>query len=196
MAGSISMIDQKTAAKSSKAAPAAAAIANGNYYPVAGTTVGWMGAKAMGDHKGNVTLKSGSLSINNGSINGGSFTMDMNSITCTDLEGEYNGKLVGHLKSPDFFDVANHAEATLKITKFGAKKGNTQPITGDLTIKGITKPVTFNATITPAGKGMAAVKSTIVVDRSLYNITYKGMADNLIKDNFEIYVDMKVSSKK
>lgn len=63
----------------------------------------WLAKKVTGQHTGMIKVKSGSLKMNKGALSGGSFEIDMNSIECTDLQGEYAGKLVGHLKSDDFF---------------------------------------------------------------------------------------------
>lgn len=75
------------------------------------STIKWEGAKVGGSHNGTINLKSGSLSFENNSLVGGSFEIDMNTITNTDLEGEYKGKLEGHLKSDDFFGVATYPTA-------------------------------------------------------------------------------------
>ena len=81
------------------------------------------------------------------------------------------------------------------ITKYKKVNANTVTLTGNLTIKGVSKPVTFDATVEPSGKKDVQVKGTMVVDRTLYGITYKGMADNLIKDNFEIQFDFTASAQ-
>jgi polyisoprenoid-binding protein YceI len=81
------------------------------------------------------------------------------------------------------------------ITKYKKVNANTVTLTGNLTIKGVSKTVTFDATVEPSGKKDVKVKGTMVVDRTLYGITYKGMADNLIKDNFEIQFDFTASAQ-
>ena len=79
------------------------------------STVNWVGKKVTGQHSGAIAIKEGTLNLHDGNLSGGKIIMDMANITCTDLEGKMNGKLVGHLNSADFFDVANHATAVLDI---------------------------------------------------------------------------------
>ena len=78
----------------------------------------WTGKKVSGEHWGYINLKDGSLTIKNDKIISGTFNIVMNSIVCEDLEdAEWNGKLIGHLKSDDFFSVEKFPTATLKITE-------------------------------------------------------------------------------
>ena len=126
-------------------------------------------------------------------LTGGEFTIDMTSINTTDLEGDYKGKLDGHLKSDDFFGVANHPTAKLVITKTTRFEKNSKSFTteGNLTIKGITEPVTFVVTIY-ADKAVATLK----IDRTKFDVKYGsgiiGTAkDKLIYDEFDIVADLK-----
>jgi len=156
--------------------------------------VTWRGYKVAGEHQGTIALKSGFLLMDNGALTGGEFTIDMNTITNLDMEGGMKGKLEAHLKSNDFFGVDDHPTAHLKITKAvpfekGSKSYTT---TGDLTIKGITKPVTFVITMYE-GKAVATLK----VERTQYNVKYGsgiiGTAkDKLIYDEFDIVADLKL----
>ena len=107
----------------------------------------WKGYKVTGSHEGTISLKSGFLSFEEDKLVGGEFVMDMTSLLCTDLEGEYKGKLEGHLKSDDFFGTATYPTASLMITDVEANGKNSYAVTGDLTIKGITKPVVLNGKI-------------------------------------------------
>ena len=96
-----------------------------NNVNVAESKVTWFGKKVTGEHSGTIKLASGALEFKNDKLVGGSFEMDMNSIENTDLENqEYNQKLVGHLKSDDFFGVESHPKASLVITKATHKKGS------------------------------------------------------------------------
>ena len=155
------------------------------------STINWTGKKVTGEHTGTVSLKSGSLTYENGRLSGGMFEIDMTSITCTDLEGEWNQKLVGHLKSDDFFGVANYATATLNITKVEGGDNGSFNVTADLTIKGKTNPVSF--AVTPDGDSFSA---NITVDRTLYDVKYgsgkffDGLGDKMIYDNFELAVNL------
>ena len=85
------------------------------------SSIHWLGKKVTGQHEGNISLVSGKLEMEGDVLTGGSFTVDMNSMTVTDIEGENAEKLKGHLKSDDFFGVATHPEATLTFTSVEAK---------------------------------------------------------------------------
>ncbi|WP_017730158.1 YceI family protein [Nafulsella turpanensis] len=135
----------------------------------------WTGKKIGGEHTGNISLSSGTLQVEKNKLVGGAFEIEMNSITNTDLtDADYNAKLVGHLKSDDFFGVEKHPKATFKITKATpiAKAGeNNYQITGDLTIKGKTENITFPAAVKINGNAAEAV-AKIVVDRSKFDVRY------------------------
>ncbi len=139
--------------------------------------VEWIGEKVTGKHNGNLMLQNGTVEANGGRLTGGTFTFDMTSITVEDLkDAEYNGKLLGHLKSDDFFSVEKNPTSTFKITSVapikGAKAGAANyTVTGDLSIKGITNRVTFPATVTMAGSQLTAI-GTLKVDRTKYDIKY------------------------
>lgn len=162
----------------------------------ASSAIVWKGYKVTGEHTGTVKIKDGKLSFNNGVLTGGEFTIDMNSITNTDLEGEWAGKLVGHLKSDDFLGVASHPTSRLVITRAIAvdTKGNYK-IVGNLTIKGITKEVKFQANVKEAN-GSVNASGKIVVDRSEYDIRYgsgsffDGLGDKTIYDEFDLQVSL------
>ncbi len=139
--------------------------------------VEWLGEKVTGKHNGNVMLQSGTVEATGGRLTGGSFVLDMTSITNEDLkDAEYNGKLIGHLKSDDFFSVEKNPTATFKITSVAAVKGAeagkpNYTVNGDLTIKGITNRITFPATVAMKGGQLTAV-GTAKVDRTKYDIKY------------------------
>jgi polyisoprenoid-binding protein YceI len=168
---------------------------------VAASKVGWLAKKVTGQHNGYVSLKEGTLEVSKDKITGGEFTMDMTSITCEDIKKEEagNAKLVGHLKADDFFAVAKHPTATFVIKKadYLGKKGkdDSYKITGDLTIKGITNPVTFEATTTGSGKKMTAV-AKLVFDRVLWKIEYnsgkifESIGDKMIYDDVELSLNL------
>lgn len=140
------------------------------------STVKWLGKKVTGEHSGTINVKEGSLEVANGKVTGGKVVIDMSSLVNTDLaDANWNAKLVGHLKSDDFFGVATYPTADLVITK---AEGTT--FSGNLTIKGITNPVTFTATSASEGKS-TVYKGTLTIDRSKYNIRYgsKSFFDNL-----------------
>lgn len=158
----------------------------------------WRGKKVTGEHHGTIDLKEGSFTLDGMKLTGGSFVADMGSIKDLDIaDKDMNGKLTGHLKSEDFFGVEKHPMAKFVVTKAAPKSGGTVDVTGDLTIKGITKPVTFPVTVT-SSDGQAMVKGTIIVDRSKYDMKFRSksffdaatLGDKMVYDDFEIEVDL------
>ncbi len=166
----------------------------------ASSSMAWNAKKFGGEHSGNVNLASGTLAVNGRKLVGGNFVIDMTSITNTDItNADFNKKLTDHLKSEDFFSVEKHQTATFKITKVqpvaNAKAGEANyTITGDLTIKGITNPVTFPAVVQIDGKAAVAT-AHIALDRTKWDIKYRsGMlstaADKVIDDTFTIDLNL------
>lgn len=167
------------------------------------TTIKWLGRKVTGEHFGKVNLKSGNFTWKGGLITAGSFEVDMNSMTCEDLtDATYNGKLIGHLKSDDFFSVEKFKTASFKLTKAekGAKEGEFT-VTGDLTIKGKTLPVTFPVTVAEAG-GKVTVAGDLTFDRAKYDIRYgsgsffEGLGDKLIYDEVKLTLNIVANAGK
>lgn len=160
------------------------------------SSVVWTGYKVTGKHTGTIKIKNGMLSMDAGVITGGSFEIDMNSVKDTDMEGEYAGKLEGHLKSDDFLGVASFPTASFVITKAIPQdsKGNYK-ILGNLTIKGITKEVKFFANAAEAN-GTVNAAGKITIDRSEFNMRYgsgsffDGLGDKTIYDEFDLQVTL------
>ncbi len=155
------------------------------------STLNWKAEKITGFHEGTIALKSGTFKIDKDKIVSGTFVIDMNTITSTDLtDAEYNQKLIGHLKSPDFFDVSKYGEATFTILKPVDLTKSVTDVTGILTIKGIKKPLTFKTVVTKAGNSYIFNANSIVVDRTAYDIRYgsgsffSGLGDKVIYDEF------------
>lgn len=159
------------------------------------STIGWTGKKVTGKHNGTINIKEGSVDISDGVLTGGSFVIDMTSIAVSDLTGNGKGKLEGHLKSDDFFGVESFPTASLVITEAIAKGNHNYDIKGNLTIKGITNPVQFNAIVKPEGKLIKAT-ADITVDRTLYNVRYGSgkffddLGDSTISDEFVLTVNL------
>ncbi len=154
--------------------------------------VKWNGKKVTGEHYGTIEIKSGNLIIEDFKIKGGSVQMDMNSIISEDLTNEsMNKKLVGHLKSDDFFSVEKFPVSALEIKNVKHKAGNVYAITAGLTIKGITKEIEFDVNLAFSGKNLKA-EGIMEVDRTLYDIRFRsgkffsGLGDNLIYDKFTL----------
>ncbi|PSR56355.1 lipid-binding protein [Adhaeribacter arboris] len=160
----------------------------------AASTINWTAKKVGGQHTGTVKLSKGSLQVNGKKLVGGTFVMDMTTITDVDITNEeFNKKLTGHLKSEDFFSVEKNPTSTFKITKAApiasTKAGEPNyTITGDLTIKGITNPVTFPATVKVDGANAEAL-AKVEIDRIKYDIKFRSSmlgtaADKIIDDIF------------
>ena len=155
------------------------------------STIHWLAKKVTGQHEGTVNLKDGSLVFKGAKLNGGNFTVDMTSLTATDLTGEYLGKLNGHLKSEDFFGTEKHTTSKLVFKKITDKGKGVYTITADLTIKDVTAPVTFDLTI----KGTNAT-TKFNVNRTKYGIKYgsgsffDNLGDKAINDEFELTVNL------
>ncbi|MEL6918808.1 MAG: YceI family protein [Bacteroidota bacterium] len=153
--------------------------------------VTWKAYKVTGSHTGTIALKAGALEFEGDKLSGGEFVVDMTSINTTDLEGDYKAKLDGHLHSDDFFSTANHPTSKLVFTNVATSGKNSYKVTGDLTIKGITKPVTFDVSV----YGSKAT-ATLKVDRANYNVKYgsgsffENLGDKTIYDEFDLVVDL------
>ena len=154
----------------------------------------WTAKKVTGQHHGKVPIRSATLDYQNGKILGGSFEMDMTSLTVEDItDPGMNKKLTDHLKSDDFFSVANHGKSTFTITNAKTSNGKDYQITGDLTIKNITKPVTFPANVAVNG-GIITATGKLTFDRTDYDIKFRSgsyfenLADKMIYDDVELDV--------
>ena len=162
------------------------------------STITWKGSKKVGEsHNGTLQLSEGSLALEGDKLKGGSFVIDMNSIKNIDIEDAVdNKKLIGHLHSPDFFDVANHPTAKFEITEVIEEVGM-DLIKGNLTIKGITKNIQVPATTTVADDGATFKSMTFTIDRTEWDIKYSSgkffdnLKDKVINDEIEFTIDIK-----
>lgn len=149
----------------------------------------WTGSKVSGQHHGTVDIKSGELLADNGVITGGNFVLDMNTINTQDLEGEWKEKLDGHLKSEDFFDVANNPEASFELTSVqsGATEGSAV-VSGNLTIKGVSKNITFDVTVEEFTEETVKATADFNIAREDWGVNYAGQQDDLISKeiNFKV----------
>lgn len=152
--------------------------------------VEWKGTKVTGEHTGNLKFKSGDAQIKEGKLVGGEFVVDVNSLTVSDLDGDYADKFLGHMKSGDFFNVEKYPNSKLKIKSV---KGN--KVAADLTIKDKTNPVNF----TYEKNGEAYVGS-FKFDRTKFGMIYnsgnffKDLGDKLIHN--DVLVKFKFVPKK
>jgi polyisoprenoid-binding protein YceI len=162
------------------------------------SSVKWHAKKVTGEHFGTANVQEGTVQITNNKLASARVTVDMTSIDATDLTGEWKDKLVGHLKSDDFFSTAQHGTALLVIKSAtpiqGAKPGkDNYNVVADLTIKGITQEVKFPAMVAVA-KGKVTAFADINIDRTKYDIRYgsksffSDIGDKAINDEFNIKV--------
>ena len=154
------------------------------------STVKWTGSKISSSHEGTVNIIKGALNIDHGTLVGGQFSIDMQSLATTDMSEEYNKKLDGHLKNEDFFNVSEFPTASITITNALRGSGNSYKIIANLTIKGITHPISFAADVDVNGKNFFAT-AKIKIDRTKWDIKYnsgnyfKDLGDKLILDEIE-----------
>ena len=164
----------------------AAADAKPFAFDQAGSRVGFVGAKVTGKHVGEFKTFAGQVLM--GPTEEASVvtvTIEMASVTAD------NDKLTGHLRSPDFFDADAFKTATFTSTsiKKGGDGGATHTVSGNLALHGVTKSITFPATITTTPE-QVTVKAAFSFDRKAFNISYPGKADDLIKDDVELTLDI------
>jgi len=146
----------------------------------------WTGKKVAGPHFGKVPLKSATLVEEKGMIKSGEFVIEIGKMSVEDIQGEWADKLKAHLISPDFFNVEKFPTATLKVKSVKGSK-----VTADLTIKGKTNTVTFDAV-----KKDGAYTGKLEFDRTKFDMVYnsgnffKDLGDKVIED--KVTVDFKV----
>lgn len=182
---------------------------------VAGSKIEWIGTKVTGYHTGTVPLKSGEVYVNHNQVTGGSFMMDVANMNVSGPKGDTSGnaKLLGHLKSADFFDVTKYPEASFELTGVKPYEGSaiedtvdarqeeiseykvndpTHTVSGNLTMKGITKNIEFPARITVSGNSAEAI-AKFNIDRKQWGIVYEGKPDDLIRDEIHLGISIKAA---
>lgn len=156
---------------------------------VATSKVEWVGTKATGSHNGTINITEGKLASDGKTLTAGSFVIDMNSIKAVDQDSTGNAKLEGHLKAADFFEVEKYPTSKFEITAVkeaidADKQKMTDAnvvISGNLTIKDVTKNISFPAKVTITDKEVTAV-SEFNIDRTEFNVMFQ--SDESIKDKF------------
>lgn len=163
--------------------------------------VKWEAKKVTGKHYGSISFVDGSVSVTNNMISGGTFVIDMKSIVDEDItDAGMKSKLMGHLSSDDFFSVAKFPESNMVIKKVTLVSGDEYRFLVDLTIKGITNPVEFNAKIAVNGDKLNA-EGVITVNRTLFGIKYgsgsffQGLGDKVIYDDFTLAFNVAAQKK-
>jgi polyisoprenoid-binding protein YceI len=163
------------------------------------STFAWNAKKVLGAHDGFIKIKSGSFSVKDSQIESGKFVIDMTSISNTDLEGDSKEMLLNHLKSDDFFMVENFPESTFEITSTQKNEDGTTKISGNLTIKGITKNLSFNAKIN-LEESKAMAEAEFQIDRTEFDIRFRSgkfftdLGDKAIEDMFTIKLNIVANS--
>jgi len=166
----------------------------------------WAASKPTQTHEGTFAVKEGSFIVNDNNLTGGNFVIDISSLKVTDLtEKDGKGKLEGHLKSPDFFDIAKFQSSKFEITKVEpvvadsstGMKDATHTISGNLKLKDSTKNITFPARITIDERSMTA-KADLNIDRTMWGMNYKGPGnpqDWFISKQVNLKLDLSASKK-
>jgi polyisoprenoid-binding protein YceI len=154
------------------------------------STVNWTGKKVLGLHTGNISIADGFVDIVDGTIEGGEIQIDMASIVITDIENrQTRDEFLAHLMNDDFFSVDRFKTARLTVTGSSKLENKKLEVDGYLTIKDITHPVSFIATVEIFTDFLHSL-GEIVIDRTLYNIRYgsgkfvDNLGDKLIHDDF------------
>jgi polyisoprenoid-binding protein YceI len=160
------------------------------------TVVKWEGSKVVaGSHEGTISVKSGSLSLEEGLIVSGNIVVDMTTINDTDLDGAMKKRLEDHLKSDDFFGVEKFPLASLEVEESESIDDNNIKVYGMLTIKDRTNPVSFESSVVNEDNKIL-YKGTIEVDRSLYDVRFgsgkffDNLGDKAINDIFTLEFEL------
>lgn len=165
----------------------------------------WKGFKVVksdnASHIGTLKFESGEVTVKDGKLESGQFVIDMTSIANEDLkDSESNGKLIGHLKSADFFDVEKFPTASFEITKLSEAPAGSDYNTvldGNLTLKGITKPATFNANVKIKGSELSIATEPKDINRDEFGIKFQmPAAEGLIKNEINVQMKVKAIEKK
>lgn len=156
---------------------------------VAQSNIDWVGRKVTGAHNGTINIKKGELALSGGRITEGAFVIDTTSIKILDIaDPAANAQFAGHLASDDFFGIDQYPEAYFEITSANADR-----IEGNLTIKGITHPASFNTAVS-VNDDVLTASGKLVIDRTKYGIKFRSgnffqnLGDTLIYNDFELNV--------
>ncbi len=145
-------------------------------------------------HEGTLKLTSGTILVKDGTIRGGNFTIDMNSVHATDMTGEGAKDLEDHLKSDDFLSTKNYPKGYFTVLNSVSKPTGKLTVSGYLILKGISNSITFPTTVVET-TATIIIKSEFTVDRTLWGINYQSgsifgtLKDDMISDNMNITLD-------
>ena len=172
--------------KEAAAAPAPVAEEAEVYGLSEDSTIGFVGAKVTGSHEGGFKSFSGTVSVAGGTPEGSSVEV---TIDTTSLWAD-NERLQGHLRSADFFDVENFPTATFESTAITAGDDGSYTLTGNLDLHGITKQISFPATVEVDEQGFSA-NAEFSINRMDFEIKYPGKPDDLIRDEVLVKLDLR-----
>lgn len=152
-----------------------------------GSSLDFVGAKVTAKHEGSFKDFSGTVELVEGSPEKSSVSVEID-MTSVAIEPS---KLEAHLKSPDFFDVEKYPKASFQSTsvKAGGAGDATHTVTGNLTLHGTTRSISFPASI-KVGKEYVRVEAEFAINRKDFGIVYPGMPDDLIKDDVLIQLEL------
>src|ERR1700722_216773 len=161
------------------------------------STIEWVGKKVTGSHNGTIDVSDGVLTLADGKLSGGEFTIATNSIKILDVtDPATNAQFAGHLASDDFFSIDKYPAATLTINSVTPGTGNAYHVEAVLTIKAITHSIEFEATIDSIQGNTLKASATVVVDRTKYEMKFrsgnffKDLGDTLIYNDFVLNVHL------
>jgi polyisoprenoid-binding protein YceI len=151
------------------------------------STVNFIGSKVTGSHSGGFKKVTGHFTVKDGELVGNDHkvVIDINSLW-SDAE-----KLTGHLKSADFFDAEKFPESTFEATSLTKKSDTSYEVSGNFTLHGVTKNITFPATVTQGGE-VVKIESKFDINRKDFGIVYAGKTDDLIRDEVVIELALEV----
>ena len=198
--------NDKNKAETSEAKDAATAQAEAMEFKVdtAASIIEWEGKKPTNTHTGTIKFTGGTFSANDSIIESGKFTIDMQSINVTDLEGKDKKDLEAHLmgtvegKEGDFFNATKYPEATFEVTEITEKDGQ-KMLSGNLTIKEETKNITFPVSINQSEDSMEITSEEFSIDRTNWNVNFgsksvfDGLGDNFVSDNITLKINLKAT---
>jgi len=188
-----------------------AAAATGKNYTVNSSTskVNWLGSKPTGTHTGTIDVSEGTVTVENGKVTSGKFTLDMNTIKSTDLKGESAASIEAHLKGTrkpeevdDFFNVPKFPTASFEITKvtnLANDETASHLVYGNLTMKDVTKEIGFRAKINVNANGVTVSTPEFAIDRTNWGIKFmsknfvEGLKEKFIDDEIKLSINLSAS---
>jgi polyisoprenoid-binding protein YceI len=184
LAGCSNPADKTESAKVSDAIETVNSVANATLYSIhSDSKIGFIGSKVTGSHEGGFNSFEGTIAVADGKIVPPSkVVIQMDSLWAD------NNRLAGHLKSEDFFHVEQFPTSTFEVTSM-----DDNSLTGNLTLHGVTKSISFKPEVTISGSN-ASLKAEFDIMRFDFGIVYKGKADDLIRDEVVIKLDVQATA--